>query len=613
MTTVGPVALRAPVLHDEVSAARGARWIATEAVTVAVVNHVRALALTRLLDIGSYLRRVPLHLAGAVSIALLPMLSRRRAGAPLSARATGVVMVALPLTVVGATAPGVVLTTVFPGGYPQPSTLMAGTAAAGLVLGAMSLLASFSQTVNGRVVLRPLWIGLFGHVSGLTAGWVAGGVLGMAIGGMCGTVVALGVLLIREAGRHGSAEHAVAPHAAVLAALAPVLVLGSVLPALRPHPVLWLLAAILTTTLALGRFLTRRGALDPDPDENGQGEGVSQEAMPDGTEPYETRSDGTERRESRSDRVGPGPDTRQNSERALRLLVDAVWRGDPRPASDEELRAALAAARVNRVEGRLARAYPRQLATTLDAVSDAAHLFRRNLVESTDRLGAADIPTVLIKADLSGDLVHGDFDLVVPTDRWKAAQEALRGWFVKRSTRWLERSTSVLLAPPGGPSAQLHTSVAWHGVSVMATDRLFAHAVPDHDGRAWLVPCPADRLRIWLAHGLFRNQSLDLSELLALRELLAPEVVAEARAQTAREGWSAGADRALDLATGAMAALDRGDLVLLPLPLPVSTSLRTGMGHAGHLLSRGRASTAAREVALRVPLVVTERLRRRSS
>ncbi|MEU6988095.1 hypothetical protein ABZ946_32470 [Streptomyces sp. NPDC046324] len=440
MTTAGPVAPRAPVLQDEVTAAHGARWITTAALTVVVVNSVHALALTELLDIDSYLGRVPLFLAGAV---------------------------------------------------------------------------------------------------------------------------------------------------------------------------LWLLAAILTTTVVLGRFLSRRGA--PEPDDNGQGEAVPQEAVPDGSEPYETRSDGTERRGPRSDGVGPGRGTGQNPERTLRLLVDAVWRGDPRPASDEELRAALAAARVNRVEGRLARAYPRQLAATLDAVSDATLLFRRNLVESTDRLGAADIPTVLIKADLSGDLVNGTFDLVVPTNRWKAAQEALDGWYVERSAHWLERSTSVLLEPPDGPSAQLHTSVAWRGVPVMATDRLFAHAVPDHDGRAWLVPCPADRLRIWLAHGLFRNQSLDLSELLALRELLAPEVMAEARTQTAREGWSAGADRALDLATEAIAALDRGELVRLPLPLPVSTSLRTGVEHAGHLLTRGRASTAAREVALRVPLVVTERLRRRTS
>ncbi|MDT9692806.1 hypothetical protein Q5762_31715 [Streptomyces sp. P9(2023)] len=348
-------------------------------------------------------------------------------------------------------------------------------------------------------------------------------------------------------------------------------------------------------TAALWRFFPRRGA--PDPDENGRdGTGpenvVPHGAGPHGTEPY---------------------DTDQDPERALRLLVDAVWRGDPPPASDEDLAAALDVARGNQVEGRLARAYSRQLATTLDAVSDATRLFRRNLVESTDRLGAADIPTVLIKADLSGDLVHRNFDLVVPTDRWKAAQEALHGWYVKRSTHWLERSTSVLLEPPDGPPAQLHTSVARCGVPVMATARLFAHAVPDHDGRAWLVPCPADRLRIWLAHGLFRNQSLDLSELLALRDLLAPEVVAEARTQTAREGWSAGGDRVLDLATEAMAALDRGEYVRLPLPLPVTTSLRTGVEHAGHLLTHGRASTAAREVALRVPLVVTEHLRRRTS
>ncbi|MFE5486259.1 hypothetical protein [Streptomyces sp. NPDC056527] len=457
MTTVGPVAMRAPVLHDEVTAALGARRLATAVV-------------------------------------------------------------------------------------------------AGLALGALSLLVTLSQAVNDHAAPRPLLVGVLGYVPGLTAGWVAGGVPGMAIGGVCGTVVALGVLLIREAGRHGSAEHADAPSAAVL------------------------------------RSLRRGGALAPGG--NGQGRTVA-----DGTGPDET---------------DPGWDTGQNPERALRLLVDAVWRGDVRPASDEELRAALAVARTNRVEGRLARAYPRQLATTLDAVSEATHRFRRNLVESTDRLGAADIPTVLIKTDPSEDLAHGDIDLVVPTDRWKAAQEALRGWYVERSTHWLERSTSVLLEPPDGPSAQLHTSVAWHGVAVMATDRLFAHAVPDHDGRAWLVPCPADRLRIRLAHGLFRNQSLDLSELLALRELLAPDVVAEARAQIAREGWSAGGDRALDLATEAMAALGRGELVRLPLPLPVTTSLRTGVEHAGHLLTHGRASAAAREVALRVPLAVHERLRRRT-
>ncbi|WP_261365860.1 lipopolysaccharide biosynthesis protein [Streptomyces sp. Je 1-79] len=580
-------------------------------------------------DAASYqaavmLGRVPLFLAGAVSIAFLPALSRRRAGTPLATRAMGMYLtVALPLTVVAATAPAAVLTTVFPDEYTKMSTLMACTAVAGLALGALSLLVTFSQAVNDYAVLRPLLVGLFCYVTGLTAGWAAGGVLGMAIGGMCGTVAALGALLVREAGRHGPSAQAGAPRAAVLRALAPALVLAGVLLVLRPHAVLWLVAAVLTTTVALWRFFHRRGASVPDgpagsgPDGSGPEEGGPDGSGPEGAEPgvpdrvpyHRTARRGPHR----DDGPGTGRDPGPEAEHSVRLLVDAVWLGEARPASDEELRAALAVARRNQVEGRLARAYPLQLASALDAVSDATRLFRRNLVESTDRLGAAGIPTVLIRAGLSGDDAYGSFDLVVPTDRWKAAQEALSGWYVERSTYWLERSTKVLLEPPDGPSAQLNTSVSWFGVPVMTTDRLFAHAVPDHDGRAWFVPCPADRLRIWLAHGLFQNLSLDLSELLALRELLAPEVVAEARTQTAREGWFSGGDQTLDFAVEAMESLDRGALVQLPLPLPVTTSLRTGAEHAGHLLTRGRAGPAAREVALRVPLVVTKRLRGRTS
>ncbi|MFF9912670.1 hypothetical protein [Streptomyces sp. NPDC013457] len=552
---------------------------------------------------------------------------------------------------------------------------------------------------RGDAVLRPVVLGLLVYVSGLTAGWSAGGVPGMVIGGMCGTVVALGVLLVREAGRRGPASHAgPSPRAAARTRLARSwrrLRRRAPHPDGRPPPA--------TAPEAAGP--DKAGAHGGWPHEPGPDGGPSGESRPQGSEPHGTAPGGsgpgddtaheTRPPESPSHASGPrgpephrlppdesgrggtapevagpgegtwhetwpdeavtdtplphrtspevaGPgggttertapdDTASHAsrpaggpqpggagagrgvERAVRLLVDAVWRGDAPAASDEELRAALAVARTNQVEGRLAQAYPRQLASTLHAVDDAGRIFRRNVVESTDRLSAAAVPTVLVKADLPGDLTHGSFDLVVPTDRWKAAQKALGGWYVERSAHWLERSTSVRLTPPDGPSAQLHTAVAWHGVSVMATDRLFAHAVPDHDGRAWLVPCLADRLRIWLAHGLFLDQSLDLSELLALRELLAPEVVAEARAQTAREGWSVGGDRALELATGAMAALDRGESVPLPLPLPVTTSLRTGVEHAGHLLTRGRASTAAREVALRVPLAVTERLRRRTS
>ncbi|MEU4269069.1 hypothetical protein [Streptomyces sp. NPDC026092] len=599
-------------------------------------------------DAASYqaavmLGRVPLFLAGAVSIAFLPALSRRRAGTPLATRAMGMYLtVALPLAVVAATAPGAVLTTVFPDDYTKMSTLMACTAVAGLALGALSLLVTFSQAVNDYATLRPLLAGLVCYVTGLTTGWVAGGVLGMAIGGMCGTVAALGVLLVREAARRRAAGPAGSPHtvprAAVLRALLPPLLLAGVLVALRPHAVAWLIAAVLTSAVALWRFFRRRGdpvAHEPpdagprggDPPDTDPPGGNATDPIddlpgaghPDGT-PHKTGRGGTEpgvpdrapypkppgpyRRDARQVR-NPDPD-----ERALRLLTDAVWRGDPPPAPDEELRAALAAARRNRVEGRLARAYPGRLAATADAVTDATRLFRHNLVVSTERLGDAGVPTVLVDDDPGGDHVDGAFDLVVPADRWKAARTALDGWYARRPAYWPERSATVLPEPPGGPCAHLRTSVSWFGVPVIAADRLFAHAVPDRDGRAWFVPCPADRLRIRLAHVLFRGLSLDLSELLALRELLAPEVLAEARTQAAREGWFAGGGQALALAMEAIARLDHGAHVRLPLPLPVTTSLRTGAGHAGHLLTRGRAGAAAREVAVRVPLTLTERLRR---
>ncbi|MFE7513001.1 hypothetical protein ACFU8I_17550, partial [Streptomyces sp. NPDC057540] len=306
-----------------------------------------------------------------------------------------------------------------------------------------------------------------------------------------------------------------------------------------------------------------------------------------------------------------------HDERTVPLLVDAVWRGRVRPAGDEELLGALAAARLNQVEGRLARAYPRQLASTLEEVESATGLFRRNLVESTDRLRTAGIPTVLIKADLGGDYVYGNFDLVVPPGRLGAAQAALDGWYAHRTTYWLERTSKVLLEPPRGPAAHLHGSVSWFGVPVVPTERLFAraerpvHADGEADGYAWLTPCASDRLRIWLAHALFQNLTLDLSELLALRALLRPEVIAEARREAAREGWSTGGRAALDVAVGAMARLDRGEPVPLPLPLPVGTSLRAGAEHSGHLLGAGRIRAATREASLRVPLVMAKKLRRR--
>ncbi|MFH9728113.1 lipopolysaccharide biosynthesis protein [Streptomyces sp. NPDC017254] len=596
------------------------------------------------------LGRVPLFLAGAVSIAFLPALSRRRAGDPLTASALRMYLtVALPLTVVAATVPNALITTVFPSGYSMVSTLMACTATSGLALGALALLVTFAQAVNDYACLRTLLVGLGLYVTALAAGWVTGGVLGMAIGGLCGTVAALLLLAVRHSRRHGFGV-AERPFGRVVL---PLLALAAGLALLRPFTYVWFAAAVLVTAAALWQFFGRRrqapvpetgpaaGPGDGPRDGPGEGPEEGSEEMPaqaplsGGTGAAPQEKPVPERRET-PPAEARGTRAAVHDERAVNLLVDAVWRGRVRPAADEELLGALAAARRNQVEGRLARAYPRQLAATLTEVESATGLFRRNLVESTDRLRAAGIPTVLIKADLAGDYVYGNFDLVVPPGRLRAAQTALDGWYAHRTTYWLERSTKVLLEPPKGPAAHLHGSVSWFGVPVVPTDRLFARAEhvarpeaadgpvngspdghPHHavnggtDGYAWLTPCPSDRLRIWLAHALFQNLTLDLSELLALRSLLHPDIVAEARHEAAREGWSAGGRAALGAAVEAMARLDRGEHVPLPLPLPVATSLRVGAEHSGHLLVEGRLRSATREASLRVPLVMTKKLRRR--
>ena len=74
----------------------------------------------------------------------------------------------------------------------------------------------------------------------------------------------------------------------------------------------------------------------------------------------------------------------------------------------------------------------------------------------------------------------------------------------------------------------------------------------------FLIPAPADYLRIWLAQALFQNLALDLSGLLAVCDLLHPSVIRVARAEASREGWRADFDGALAAAGGAIDSLDRG-------------------------------------------------------
>ncbi|WP_149182503.1 lipopolysaccharide biosynthesis protein [Streptomyces sp. TRM49041] len=557
--------------------------------------------------------RAPLFLAGAISLAFFPALSRRRAGNPLASNALRMyLIVALPLTAVCATAPPPVLNTVFPAGYDRMSSLLAFTAISGFAIGGINLLATFFQAVNDRSCLRRQGIGLLLFTVALLVGWRVGGILGVAIGGTCGTVTALLLLAHRLVRAQGFAVFTRLPLAE------PLLVIGALL-VLRPFPAVWLAAATAAGTLAAVRFLRHRADREA-PSRDRDAPSRDREAPPpvraqaspsaggvNGTAPPpRTRVNGTPRQVARPARPDAAPDG------GVRLLVDAVWRGDVRSAGDAELRGALAAARRNQVEGLLARAYPRQLARTLAEVDTRNERFRHNLDEVTDLLRAAGIPAVLIKADATGDHTYTNFDLVVPDGRWHAAGEVLADWSAHRSVYWLERSTKVLVHPPIGPAAHLHASVSWFGVPVVPTDGLFARAVPS-PGHTWLVPGPADRLRIWLSHGLFQNLSLDLSELLAIRPLLRPAVVIEAGREAAREGWATGGRLALSTALDTIGRLDRGEPVELPVPLPLKTSLRVAAEHSRHLLRQGRTGTAAREAALRLPLVVAKRRRTDSS
>ncbi|MFF7790418.1 hypothetical protein [Streptomyces sp. NPDC007991] len=545
------------------------------------------------------LSRVPLFVASAVSMAFFPALSRRRAGSQLSASAVRMyVLGALPLTATLATVPGPILSTVFPDDYSMMSTLTAFTALTGFAVGAVNLAVTFSQAVDDYACARWQIVGLVGYTLAILAGWHIDGVRGIAVGGTLGAAGALALLLGRLVHRQGTAFLRRTP------LLEPML-LAAVLVLLRPFPLVWLIAATAVGIRAVERFLRRPGAPDPAADLTEVTAGHASADPSAGLTQTTTDRSGTAMtyaKASHPKAAVPGAE-----ETPGRLLVDAVWRGDAGPADDAALRRALSLARDNQVEGRLARAYPRQLADVVAEVDTANELFRENLVEVTGRLRAAGIPTVLIKADLSGDYVYGNFDLVVPDGRWEAACDALDGWYVERSTYWLERSTKVLLEPRSGPAAHLHAAVSWFGVPVLPTRRLFERAAPD--GGAWLMPRPSDELRIWLAHGLFQNLSLDLSELFAVRDLLAPDIVAEARREAAREGWLAGGDRALAVAVGAIRRLDEGTPVRLPVPLPVGASLRVGAEHALHLLRHGRTRVAAREAALRVPLVVAKRRR----
>jgi hypothetical protein len=150
--------------------------------------------------------------------------------------------------------------------------------------------------------------------------------------------------------------------------------------------------------------------------------------------------------------------------------------------------------------------------------------------------------------------------------------------------------------------------VSWFGVPVVPTEELLDRA--SGNGHGCLSPAPVDELRIWLAHAMFQNLALDLSELFAVRDLLRPDLVESGREKAAREGWRTGYDAAVAAARSAIDRLDGGAPLGLPVQLPLPLSLRAGAEHAYHMHLRGQHFAASRAAALRVALVAAKQRRR---
>lgn len=298
--------------------------------------------------------------------------------------------------------------------------------------------------------------------------------------------------------------------------------------------------------------------------------------------------------------------TRSETAIAHRAVVDLAWRGVPPPDLGERgLAKAVAFATRNQVQGVLARAYRDRLREVDTEVGDMTAVFVRNLVTVIGRLEAAAVEPVLIKLAPGGDHVYSNFDLVVG-DRWRESLDALSGWYRRESRHALEPD-KLLLHPVDGPAAHLHQSVSWFGVPVIEAERLRDRAIVGATGLR--EPCAADALRVWLAHAAFQNLAFDISELLAVRNLLQEEVVAEASNLARAEGWYAAYCHTLKLARAAIDALDNGRPTAMPVPLTAATSLAVVREHPRHLLNTGRGQAARREVMIRLPLAVMKRTR----
>ena len=271
------------------------------------------------------------------------------------------------------------------------------------------------------------------------------------------------------------------------------------------------------------------------------------------------------------------------------MLIDAVWRGTARKATDAELHQALVLARLKPGRGPTRTCLP---CAALGRPGGGPHhrrVVRRNLSQVASCLHRAGIPAVLIQVGMPGDHVGASIDLVIPEQHWRGALTALADWYVHAldvPARALRYSPALPINWARPAPAYRHLLVRCSGASYTPT----ADPRPQSRG-GFLIPAPADYLRIWLAQALFQNLTLDLSRLLAVRDLLRPPVITAARAEASREGWRADFDGALAAAGGAIDSLDRGLPVNLPVPMPVSQSLGKRTGASASRAPDGDART----------------------
>jgi hypothetical protein len=286
------------------------------------------------------------------------------------------------------------------------------------------------------------------------------------------------------------------------------------------------------------------------------------------------------------------------------LMTTSVWSEAAQPGTCDEAvwpRVRRAAQR-HHAAARLARVYPDRMKEDLQLIQARRRAYLANLTVVTERLDGVNVRPVLIKSDFDEDCAYGDFDLVVGRDCWERAVEVLSTWTVQRNRHWMEPG-KLHLVPIQGPSAHLHQSVAWFGITVIDGEKLKRRGLGTSP---WLTPRPADALRVALAHAVFQTLVIDLPDLLSIRRFVDPTIIDEARCEAGREGWRWGFDATLGFARDLISAFDGGGAPKMPRQLPLRISAVAPVQHALHLGGSGHPGKSLHEISLRPALLLAK-------